>query len=109
METTKTRTLYEVNIYCEMFYKDFPEWEERKAWDLPDWNLIFITDKDPNDWEGILEDAKERHQEIKDFLEGEKENIDAISDEWIRPRDDGFYTFLDENSCLISYNWCGQE
>ena len=110
MAKTAKKTLYEVNIYCEMFYQDHEEWEDRIDWDLPDWNLIFITDKDPNDWSGIIEDAKEKHIEIKEFLETQKENIHHLHNEWIYPRDEGiYYTFLDEDDCLISYNWCGQD
>tara|TARA_B100001996_G_scaffold133158_1_gene101352 strand:+ start:8125 stop:8442 length:318 start_codon:yes stop_codon:yes gene_type:complete len=105
METTKTKTLYEVNIYCELYYEDYPEWEQRLEQDLPDANLIFITDKE--DWS--IEDAKEKHEEIKDFLEREKENIVDLHEEWIYPREEGMHPDLDEDDCFIFDNWCGQE
>jgi len=107
METTKTKTLYEANIYCEMFYKDYPEWEERLEEDLPDRNLIFLTDGE-GDLESILKDAKENHEEIRDFLEEEKENIADLCWEYLYPIEEGLHN-LDEDECVILDNWCGED
>lgn len=113
MTATPTNTRYEVNLYFEMFYPDFPEWEERLEEGLPDYNLIFLTElSEEASIEEILEDAASRIPDIKRFLNDKDEFIDGIHMEYFDLESEGLYQSLLDGSMTDFFeveNTCGQE
>ena len=60
----KVKELFEVNIYCELSYDEYETAEQRCENDLPDYNLIFMTELNHNSSvEDFLKDATSRFPE----------------------------------------------
>ncbi len=101
---------YEVNLYFEMFYPDFPEWSERLEEGLPDYNLIFLADLDPEEYlaDDLIKTLKGRMPHIAEFLSQKEEFIDGIDVEYVLPVSEGFHE-PSWDDCIVFENTCGQE
>ena len=109
MTATPTKTRYEVNLYFEMFYPDFPEWEERLEEGLPDYNLIFLTELSKEaSTDEILEDAASRIPAVKEFLKDKDDFISDIHMEELCSDSLGLYQ-PSWNGVYVVENTCGQE
>ncbi len=109
MIATPTKTRYEVNLYVEMFYPDFPSWKERLAEGLPDYNLIFLTELDADATiDQILKDAASRIPAVKDFLNDNDEFISEIDIEEFCSESLGLHK-PSWNDLVEFENTCGQK
>jgi hypothetical protein len=118
--TNKEAELYEVNLYVELEYPDIEdingnEGSGRYQRDLPDWNIIFLTELDQSaSLDQILDDAKRRFpKEMLDFLNEHKNALRAgqISLENHEYAQDGIHfpeadeIIFEENNCAWESHW----
>ena len=114
IESAAAQVLYEVNIYVELEYPDVVdlngnEGSGRFEQDLPDWNIIFLTDLDEtSSVDDLLAYASRRFpDDINQFI---KEHKNAIFDNSFQmeshdPQEDGAYN-LDDDEILFNENCC---
>jgi hypothetical protein len=118
--TVEAPTLYEVNLYVELSYPQIKDingnvGSGRYNRDLPDWNIIFVTELSDDATLGqLLEDARRRFaDDMRDFFEEHKDAIDEdrISIEYHEPAEDGIHfpdadeIFFEENPCVWESHW----
>ena len=102
---------YEINLYFEMFYPDFPEWSNRREEGLPDYNLVFLADLvDPEETltDDLILNLRNRFFSVDDFFKQKEEFISIIHVEYVLPNGEGFHS-LDWDDCIFFENTCGQE
>ena len=102
---------YEIDLYFEMFYPDFPEWNNRLEEGLPDYNLIFLADlKDPEETlaDDLILSLRNRFSSIDEFFNQNQEFISDIHVEYALPKGEGFHSLTMDN-CIVFENTCAQE
>ena len=114
IKSSAAQVLYEVNVYVELEYPDIVdsydnEGSGRFERNLPDWNIIFLTDLDEtSSVDDLLAYARRRFpDEINQFFEEHKNAIfdNSFQIESHDPQEDGFY-YLDDDEIQIEENCC---
>ena len=108
MTQTLSKQLYEVNLYVELHYPNIidvngNEGEGRFENDLPDWNIIYLTDlEDGNFWQDFAnrfpEEASKFNKEYGKYIVGvDVENHEEAEEGTHMPPEDCCY--INENRC----------
>ena len=109
----KVKELFEVNIYCELSCDEYETPEQRCENDLPDYNLIFMTELNHNSSvEDFLKDATSRFSEdmkyFSKLIQGAEcdfciEDHCAQEEGMHQPSDDGI--LVNENYSPFGDDW----
>ena len=114
IKSSAAQVLYEVNVYVELEYPDIVDSNDNEGSgrferNLPDWNIIFLTDLDEtSSVDDLLAYASRRFpDEINQFFEEHKNAIfdNSFQIESHDPQEDGFY-YLDDDEIQIEENCC---
>lgn len=114
IKSSAAQVLYEVNVYVELEYPDIVDSNDNEGSgrferNLPDWNIIFLTDLDEtSSVDDLLAYARRRFpDEINQFFEEHKNAIfdNSFQIESHDPQEDGFY-YLDDDEIQIEENCC---
>lgn len=116
--STGAKELYEVNLHIELDYPQILDANGNKGSgryenNLPDWNLIFLTELDDDATaDDFLNDARHRFpSEIGDFLKRYKDSICSIDVEYHSLQEEGCNQpdwdeiLIEENECIWESHW----
>ena len=106
-----TNQLFEVNLYCELFYPEHETEQERYELGLCDYNLIFLTELDESSSTiDLLKDLNSRFPKEMDefFREVVEEHTDASCNydvEYHYPQSEGLHC-PDQDDLYLEENYC---